>query len=169
MDGTEIVIKIDMIYLLGIIGLLITFAWFGSAKFSSLETSVNWIKEEIKKIWDELRQPKVSVTNSPIRLNEMGEEILRDSGIKEWLDGAKPQLMDLLKEKGATRTGYDVQETIKQIMEATKFTSDWEHKLKDYAFKKGIDLDTIRLVAAIHFRDIALEELGIPIEDLDKK
>jgi len=41
--------------------------------------------------------------------------------------------------------------------------------LKDYAFKKGIELSVILNVVSIYFRNFVLEKLGFKIEDLDNQ
>lgn len=46
----DIVIKIDWVYFLGIVGSLVGFAWYSSGSFTKIETNLEWLKGESKKI-----------------------------------------------------------------------------------------------------------------------
>ncbi len=106
---------------------------------------------------------------SPIKLTPLGMEALNDSGILNLISPKKEILIGKIKSQNPS-TAYDVQEITKNIFntEGLDLSKDEENKLKDYAFKKGMTLKDVFYAGAIYFRDIALEELGFKVEDLDK-
>lgn len=171
MNGTEFVIKIDMIYFLGIMGSLILIAWYAGSRVSSIETSIKWIKEQLDDVsrrvftlWEE----RVARARSPIKLNQRGEDILEKSGIKDLIDNGLPQFLDSVKEKNP-QNAYQVQEFSKEAVFRIKLNPEILTKLQNGAFGVGTDIDTLLLVGGIYLRDLLLLKLGFKLEDVDKK
>lgn len=133
--------------------------------FDKLGDKVNDIGNRVSKIEGKLFG--VATASSPIRLTPLGMEILQDSGILNIAKGRKEDLMKKIREK-SPKTAYDVQEITKILFDNLQLIPSEETILKNYAFQKGITLKDILYTGAIYFRDIALEELGFKIEDLDK-
>lgn len=106
---------------------------------------------------------------SPIKLTPLGMEALNDSGILGLISPKKEVIIGKIKSQNPP-TAYDVQEITKNIfnVEDLGLSKEEENKLKDYAFKKGMTLKDVLYAGAVYFRDIALEELGFKVEDLDR-
>ena len=109
------------------------------------------------------------VAGSPVQLTPAGQEILQKSGIEDAVVQRKADLMAEIK-KQKPQTAYDVQEITKKAFQEFQWGEETMKKFKEYSFQSGKwTLADILEVGAIHFRDIAMTELGFPIEDLDKK
>ncbi len=162
-------INIDWGYFLAIMGALIGVAWYSSARFTALETSMKWIKEtinDLKTTIDNQSDPAFS-SHSPVNLNERGKKWLVESGIKEYLDLHKSALMKICEEKKGTNP-YEVQKHIFKTFDTLEFELNFEDKLKKFAFEEGTTMNIMRRVAAIYFRTLCLNEFGMNIEDIDK-
>lgn len=152
-------------------------------KFDIQEKTDNRIEKSVKKItrWAVSIDSRVNriedyfgtapfTSHSPLRLTEIGKEILKQSGIGEMASQFKDQLLQKIREENP-ETAYDVQEITRQVFRDFDFGSDNVRKLKEYAFQNGKwQLFDILDVGAIYFyRNISLKEFGFNIEGLDKK
>src|SRR3989344_7470040 len=160
-----ILIQINWVYFLGIIGGLILVAWYSGSRFSAIETSINWIKESITKL--EGRVDNAFASGSPVKLLPKGVEILEQSGLKEYVDKHKNDLMEKCKFTKNLTNQYDIQESAFECFDKLDF-GEFEPKLKETAFKYGMSIETIRRIGGIYFRDFLLSKNGFTPEDLDK-
>jgi len=169
MEG--LVINISWEYFLGIIAGLILIAWYSSSRFTALETSMQWVK-------DTLHDLQVSTDNassvapafgqgSPVNLKPTGEQWLIESGWKEYIEAHKTELMQVCEEKRNTNP-YEVQKHIFKAFDVLSLDTDFDDKLKKFAYEKGTSMGIMRRVGAIHFRNLCLENFGMNREDIDK-
>lgn len=163
--------------------------WFIRDKFNTLTNTDKSIEKNIKTIgkwtakiakWAGRLDKRVGriegklklsplTRHSPLRLSDIGKEILEKSGIKEITDQFKNQLLKTIQKENP-KTAYDVQEATREVFQDFDFGEDNVKKLKDYAFQSGNwGLSDILEVGAIYFRDIALEEFGFDVKDLNEK
>lgn len=162
--------------ILGIVALLVSVgvAW------GSLNTSVKNIKGDLDKnikpdlkgVRDRLSTLEGKTSNlfasaSPIKLTPRGEDMLHDSGLKQYIDDNYKLLTDACGESRSMDNPYDVQQSAFGFFDDYQFPGDISNKLKTYAFNAGISMDSLRRVGAIYFRDKCLEELGFTPEDVD--
>lgn len=173
MSGTEIVIKIDILYFLGVIGTLLAITWYASSRFGKVENSIEWIKREMDRIqreldwikseltglWDavkgrEASRAGVESVGSPIQPTELGWKYIKESGLGKIVDEEKREellkkLRDLL---GEDYTEYDAQESARRILMSSKNDPAFR-PIKDYAFNNGIDADVILRLGGLLLRD----------------
>ncbi len=171
MGGLDIYISWE--WALGIIvtlcGSLLTVAWFGSKRFTALETSMEWVKETLKELKtsnDNAPNPAFA-SHSPINLTERGSEWLEESGLKEYVNGHKNELIRVCEEKRATNP-YEVQNHIFKLFDTLPFEPEFEDGLKTFAYQKGTSMDIMRRVGAIYFRNLCIAEFGMNKDDIDK-
>lgn len=166
-------IQIGWMWALGIIGTLLVLAWKANGRFTKIETNVDWLIEGVKELKSETKVDKDNKrlqafgNASPVRLMPAGEEVLKESGLKEYIDNKTSSLIDSCKPKQET-TAYEVQEHIFDLFDNLEFEAEIDKRLKEYAFQKGIAIETIRRIGAIYFRDICLNNFKMKVEDLDK-
>ncbi len=164
-----LIINIDWVYFLGIMGSIIFIAWYSSARFTALETSMQWVKKilnELKVASDNKNTPAF-ISKSPINLTAIGEKWLIESGIKEYLDLNKEIIMTKCKEKEDTNP-YEVQEHVFKLFDTLELEPDFENKLKKFAYEQGTTMNIMRRVAAIYFRNLCLKKFEMDMEDIDK-
>lgn len=126
-------------------------------KFSGIEVKV-----------EELWKFRLAPGQSPRQLNEDGERILTESGIKDIIETRKSALLELVKQKGAENP-YDAEQNITSVVaELPKRHPDLLHQLKEGAFKTGVSVDTVLFVGGVHLRNLIFKELGYDLVDLDK-
>jgi len=125
------------------------------------------IRERVAKI--EGRLSPVTSSTSPIQLTDLGKEVLRKSGIKDFVDEKKDTLLIQLKQehKGQSINAYDIQEWCFKKFDTLSKESNIPKVLEEYAFKEGVSLFDIFRVGAIYFRDIAIKAFGLKLENLD--
>lgn len=149
-------------------GGLVAVAWYSSSRFTALETSMKWLKEslhDLKVSTDNASNPVFS-QQSPVNLNKTGDVWLIESGLKEYLDSHKKDLLDICEEKRSTNP-YEVQNHIFRHFDTIKFEPAFEDKLKKFAFEKGTNMGIVRRVGAIYFRNLCLDHFGMNREDID--
>lgn len=166
-----LIIYIDWKYFLGIMGLFIYAAWYSNGRFTKLEVDMTWVK-------DILTEMKTGIDNasgtapafgpgSPINLKPTGERWLLESGWKQYIESKKPDLMKLCEEKRATNP-YEVQKHIFKMFDILELDTEFDDKLKKYAYEKGTTTSVLRRVGAIYFRNLCLDTFGMNQDDIDK-
>lgn len=165
-----ITITVGWEWALGIFGLLILIAWKGSARFTALETSMEWIKRtlnELKIAVDNANGPKAAFgVGSPVDLKPVGLEWLVDSGLKAYIDENKQQLLDLCKETRSTNL-YELERYIFDLFDRYRFPAGLYIRLNRFVFEKGTSMALIRRVGAIYLRNLSLQQFGTRKEDDD--
>ncbi|MBI3442294.1 MAG: hypothetical protein HY007_00795 [Candidatus Sungbacteria bacterium] len=143
--------------------------------YNRLEGKIDKISEQMGNIAGRVSRIEGSMrlsplgTHSPVTLTPVGQEILEKSEIGAAADRLKDELMAKIRMENP-KTAYDVQEVSKKIFQEFAWSEADLNKFKDFAFQSGKwTLADIYEVGAIHFRDLALKELGMPVDDLDKK
>jgi hypothetical protein len=172
----EFVIRINWVYFLGILGSLIAVAWYSSSRFSTIETDIRWLKKlvsEVKKKVDDIKieseneNTKAFASSSPVKLTPRGDELLKDSGLKEYIDNHRHELTTHCKSKKCANA-YEVQECVFSYFESMKFEGKFDTRLKDFAYKQGLSMDIMRRIGAIYGRDVCLDEFNMDAKDIDK-
>jgi len=163
MEGTELVIKIDIIYFFGIMASLIAIAWYGGNRLGAIEASIGWIKEEFQKVWDtltgrEAQRMGAEGKGSPVNPTEIGWKYLRESGLDKLVDKEKREwlLNNLKNSLPKNYTEYDVQEVAKRVMYSLR-DDPIMVEVKKYALSSGLDADMILRLGAYLLRDNLLE------------
>lgn len=109
---------------------------------------------------------KTFASASPVKLLPKGEQILNESGLKNYIDENQKVLLEQFKSACITKNQYDIQDQSFRFFDELDF-GIFEDKLKKAAFDHGMNIATIRRIGGIYFRDIALLEAGFKPEDLD--
>jgi hypothetical protein len=142
-------------------------------RLNNIKDSINEIKPDVKTIpvisekVNILWADKFTTSASPITLNERGAKLLKDSGIEVLTDKYYKQIFDQIKEKNL-QNAYQAQEMLIEVVRDFKNITDCKNKLEEAAFKTGVDIDSILLVAAVNIRDKIVKELNFDINDIDK-
>lgn len=162
--GTELVIKVDILYFLGIVGTLIVIAWFTGWRFGKLHDSIEWIKRELTNLWEaikgkEARRLGAEAPGSPTHPTELGWKYIRESGLDNIVDKEKREdLIEKLKNiLGKEYADYDVQEQARRLLVSMKDDPAFK-AVKDYGFNNGVDVDIILLLGGLLLRDNFLNQ-----------
>lgn len=130
-----------------------------------IKPKVNDMVPKVDILW----RDKLAPTHSPRQLNDRGNSILANSGIKEIIDENKSKLLALVKEKNP-KTAYDTEQTILSVVnELQNHFPEITDRLKDGAFRVGEDIPTLLFVGGIYLRNQIFTELGFSLVDLTKK
>jgi hypothetical protein len=156
-----ITITVGWEWALGIFGLLILIAWKGSARFTALEISMEWIKRtlnELKIAVDNANGAKSAFgAGSSVDLKPVGVEWLVDSGLKAYIDENKQQLLDQCKENRSTNL-YELERHIFYLFDRYRFPAELDDGFKRFAFEKGTSMAIIRRVGAIYLRNLCVQQ-----------
>lgn len=164
-QATEIVIKIGIWEILGIVVAGGFIVWRASARFTKVETLIDGIKERLTRI--EGSSSGAFGQSSPINLLPKGQELLEKSGLKQYIDDNKDSLLDFCRQENKMDTAYDVQKAAFQLFDTMKFSRELETKLKKTAYDFGVDMNLMRRVGGIYLRDICLGKLNMSQEEID--
>ena len=137
--------------------------WAGSvnADLQSLKDSVGEIRKTVEKILSQL-SPRATVTSaSPLRLTDLGREILDRLDGKTWAMGMAPGLLDRVRGMDP----YRVQEFCRAYVqdgtnEGWVPDEEMSAKLGYCAFEHGLKIEQVLDVLAIELRDVLLRLLG---------
>lgn len=138
----DLTIYISWEWALGIIGTLVLIAWKANGRFTSLETSLNWLVDRIKDLKidiDNVRNQAFQ-DNSPVVLTDKGTLWLKDSGLKKYIDSNFSSLKALCSVKKETNA-YEVQEHIFSLFDKMNFGKETDDGLKQYACEQGISME----------------------------
>ena len=84
-------ININWEYFLGIFGTLIALAYYANGRLTRLETNFDWLADAVRDLT--IKTENVSArafeSGSPISLTATGEQLLRDSGLKSYIDNRR--------------------------------------------------------------------------------
>jgi hypothetical protein len=149
-----IVIYINWEYFLGLIGALIGIAYYANGRFTTLETSVDWLTETLRglTIASENELIKLFNARSPVRLTRTGERLLSSSGLRSYIDAQKDRL-DALSSGTIASDPYERQSQAFRLLADLPFDPPFERQLKEFAYSHGISTDLLRRLGAIYFRD----------------
>src|SRR5262245_3032686 len=97
----DLIIQIDWEWALGILislsSSLIAIAWYTSARLTRIETTLEWLKDillELKVKADNASGPALAFgMGSPVNLKPLGFQWLSESGLKEYVDANREQLL----------------------------------------------------------------------------
>jgi hypothetical protein len=113
---------------------------------------------------DRIYQNSYIQRKSPLSLTEKGKAVLLDSKGKDFIDKNKDNLLENLKNLNP-KTSYDVQELSRKILDEETKKEDF-NKIKEYAFKNGLQLDLIMDIMGIYLRDEVLSDFNFNVNDL---
>lgn len=150
-------INIDWEYFLGIIGTLIALAYYANGRFTRIETNVGWLADTVRdlSIRAENMSAKAFDVRSPIALTQTGEQLLRDSGLKAYIDRNRDELTAELRAR-APLDLYTVQENAFRLFDRTPLDKPLARHLNKFAYRTGTSKELLRRIGAIYLRDLAV-------------
>jgi hypothetical protein len=153
-----LIIYVNWEYFLGLVGTLVAIAYYANGRFTRLETSIEWLKEALRSlnIASENAAMKLFEARSPVSLSRAGSRILKESGLEAYIDEHQNELIKLAKLRRVYLNPYDLQACSFRLFAEVPFTSEFEHHVNEFAFAKGLSIQYLRRVGAIHFRDLLM-------------
>lgn len=122
-------------------------------------------EERVETLWKDRAAP----AHSPRQLNERGQKILNQSGIKSIIDDKKDHLLSSVRQQNPT-TAYDAEQVIEKVVaDLPKQYPEIETGLKNGAFSVGADVDVseVLFVGSVYIRDKILADLGFTLTNLE--
>jgi hypothetical protein len=154
--------------------------WKTSARFTKIETDIDWLKEGVKEIKEAIRDvannQSISGDNkrkdlmgnaSPLRLKPAGIKVLEESGMKDYVDSHESELHQKCNHN-CDISAYEIQKNVFDMFDNMVFEKKADKQFKDYAFKEGMNIETIRRIGAVYFRDKCLKICNLDHNDVDK-
>lgn len=150
-------IDINWEYFLGIVGTLIALSYYASGRFTRIETNIEWLADAVRDLT--IKAENVSAhafdTQSPVSLTGTGEQLLRDSGLKSYIDRRKDELAVQLRAM-APLDLYTIQENAFRLLHHIPLEEQFTRQLHRYAFRTGTSTDLLKRVGAIYLRDVTI-------------
>jgi len=163
---------LDIILSIGIPTIVIALIYIGRKLqvLDDVEKTVKSMYERFIKVEervDTLWKDEVAPAHSPRKLNDYGNRILTESGIKEIINEKKEKLLGLVREKDA-KNAYDAERAVLSVVEhLPEHCPDVVERLKAGAYKTGASVATVLLVGGLYLRDLIFSELGFSPEEID--
>jgi hypothetical protein len=150
-------IYIDWPYFLGIIGTLIALAYYANGRLTRIETNFDWLADAVRDLAIKAENASVKAFEiaSPISLTATGEQLLRDSGFKSYIDHRRDELTTRLRAR-APLDLYTIQESAFRLCDRISLEDHFARYLNKFAYRNGTSTDLLRRVGAIYLRDIAV-------------
>lgn len=133
--------------------------------FTRIETNFEWLADTVRDLT--IKAENISAraidTRSPISLAQTGEQLLRDSGLKSYIDRRRDELTQQLRAR-APLDLYSIQEGAFRFFHRAHLDPTFTRQLNKYDFRTGTSVDLLRRVGAIYLRDltIALNDYAAP-------
>lgn len=135
----------------------------GIAVIDGIRERIKGLESRFEVFW----RDRYAVSNSPRQLNEYGEQVLAESGIKEYIEDYLDELSEAIEE-AEPQNPYDAEQLIVDaVRDLPKQHPEIVNDLKQGAFKTGADLDGVLYVGALYLRNQLFPELGFDLADLD--
>jgi hypothetical protein len=150
-------INISWEFFLGIFGTLIALAYYANGRFTRVETNFDWLASAVRDlaIKTENLSTKAFDVGSPISLTATGEQLLRDSGFRSYIDRHRDELTTQLR-ANAPFDLYTIQENAFRLLDHISLDDSFARHLNKFAYRNGASTDLLRRVGAIYLRDIAV-------------
>lgn len=150
-------IDINWEYFLGLLGTLIALAYYTNGRFTRVETNLDWLSGAVRDLTVRLENvsTKAFELRSPISLTATGEQLLRDTGLKSYIDRHRVDLTIQLEAK-APLDLYTIQQSAFRLFDNISLDESFAHSLNKFAFRHGMSVDLLRRVGAIYLRDITV-------------
>jgi hypothetical protein len=150
-------INISWEFFLGILGTLIALAYYANGRLTRLDTNFDWLADAVRDLTIKVENAsaKAFEIGSPISLTATGEQLLRDSGLKSYIDHRRDELTARLRAL-APLDLYTVQETAFRLFDRIYLEDSFARHLNKFAYRNGASIALLRRVGAIYLRDIAV-------------
>ena len=150
-------INISWEFFLGIVGTLITLAYYANGRLTRVETRFDWLADAVRDLTIKVENAstKAFEVGSPISLTATGEQLLRDSGLKSYIDHHRDELTHRLR-AWAPLDLYTIQESAFRLFDRIDLEEPFARHLNKFAYRNGASTDLLRRVGAIYLRDIAV-------------
>lgn len=119
----------------------------------SIDRKLAGIEPKVGALWEKL----MAGSSSPRYLNEEGERVFKESGIKIIIDEKLNELISEV-EKLSPQTAYDAERFTESVMYSLRNNPSLIKSLKDGAYETGVDIDIVLFVGSIYLRDKYLEK-----------
>jgi hypothetical protein len=155
--GYMLTINVTWEYFLGILGTFIALSYYANGRLTRIETNYQWLADTVRDL--AIRTENISArafeSSSPISLTATGEQLLRDSGLKSYVDHRRDELTARLRAP-AFFDLYTVQESAFRLFDHISLEYPFDRHLNKFAYRHGTSTELLRRVAAIYLRDIAI-------------
>jgi len=150
-------ININWEYFLGIIGTIIALAYYGSGRFTRIETNFEWLADTVRDLSIKMENATANAfeVHSPVSLTATGEQLLRDSGLKSYIDRHRDELTAQIRLMARPEL-YSIQESAFRVFAKISLDRAFARNLNKFAFRSGTSTDLLRRVGAIYLRDITV-------------
>lgn len=118
--------------------------------------------------FDKIILSSISNANSPIRLNEVGTRILKQSKVGDVIQEKYKLIVEKVKAKNP-QNAYQTQEILFDVVAELEKDETLIEKLENGAFLSGSDVSTVLYAGAIDIRDQVVKDMGYMIWDIDKE
>ena len=119
----------------------------------SISEKIFKMEPQVEKLWKRAFAPG----HSPRMLNEEGQRVFNQSGIKDIFSKNLENLITDI-ENYNPKKAYQVEELAEKVMQSLKENPNILESLKEKAYRAGVDVDTILFVGSIHLRDKYIEK-----------
>lgn len=144
-----------MLVIISVAGALLAIGqWIGhvNSDRNSFSDFMKEIRDDIKQILRRLPNSPVN-SQSPLQLNDLGEQIAEDLEARDWAISLADGLIDRI---GAMED-YEIDAYCRKYVQ--DLGDDWRKKVMSSAYRFGLPKDDVEIVLAVVLRNVVLERL----------
>ena len=160
----NIIIYIGTWRFLTIVATIVSWTWYTAYRLGKVETKVETLDTSVAALRG--RVDDLYAGRSPVRLLSKGAKILEESGLRRWIDENRTALLGQCRKRSAMRNPYDIQTAVFTFFDKIVFPPNLEENLKTCAFQNGIEMNNLRRIGGIYFRDLCMDNAGFELRDL---
>jgi hypothetical protein len=152
-----LIIDINWEFFLGILGTLIALSYYANGRLTRIETNFEWLQNAVRDLSIRLENFSAQAfdIHSSVSLTATGEQLLRDSGLKSYIDRHRDHLTSLLHVKPPLEP-HLIQDSAFRLFDRISFDGSFGRRLHKFAYASGTSMQLLRRVGAIYLRDIAV-------------
>ncbi len=121
------------------------------------------IQDKLTSTGHKILFPITVTNNSPMKLTEVGEKLMKDSGFDKVISDNKKYFVDKVKEK-KPKNNYDIQQSSMALIHELLTTNDPKlTPVKTYAYEEGVPVEIFVQPAGITLRDAVMESLKFDV------
>lgn len=106
--------------------------------------------------------------HSPLRLNNKGEELVKNSKIKSILSPHKDYILEIARKMEPENSFQAQQAVFMAVSEYVEKTPEVKNVIEESAFQIGSNPESIIFVGSLDMRDDIMEKLGFAVSEIDK-
>lgn len=126
----------------------------------TIKPSIRNIEQKLDEVLKTVTLRQVAESHSPRALNDFGKRVRDESDVRSIIGPQLQQLVNVVRQRNP-ENAYQVQEYLLDTIQELYKDTSLKGAIEQAAFKSGVSVETLLVVAGIDIRDTVLDSLGM--------